>query len=92
MTMLSPGNTALESALHRALDAIVKLDKAGVTVSDIVIRGLTPVLRVDRSPSFVSGSVRMARSFGMTRMIVHAAPYFGTQLEWVEHTLRKVHA
>lgn len=90
--MLSPGNAALQRALNTALGVLFRLEAAGTTVTDIDIRGGTPVLRIDRAPHFVRGVTRMVRPLGAIRETVHAAPYHGAQLEWIERKPSQVHA
>ena len=88
MSSLKPGNAALNDALKTAMAVIFRLDESGSTVTDIDVRGGTPVLRIDRPPPLVTGSIMVTRSNGAYRERVLAARYHGAQLEWTERTPR----
>lgn len=87
---LKPGNRALYTALSLALSAVFELDDAGTTVTDIDIRGGTPVLRIDQPPLFVKGALTVRHVAGRYRETVYAAPFRGCQLEWIERSLREI--
>jgi hypothetical protein len=81
---LKPGNKAIYDCLTRAIGALYHLDDAGVTALDIELRSSRAVITVDKPPAFVRGvaTVTMRQGRNIDRRM--AAPFHGTQLEWME--------
>lgn len=79
-------DTTVVTALHDAASAADRLALFGVTVLMAYANGRRPVLVVDTPPSFVRGVIKRASpdgNGGIER--VHAAPFYGVQIEWLEH-------
>jgi hypothetical protein len=88
LTLIKPlnaANAAARRAADNAREAIQALADAGSTVIDFTWRGGRAVIRIDRAPPSVRGvlTVRCRTPRSVER--VFAAPFRGTQIEWIEH-------
>lgn len=70
--------------LTNATAASETLEAAGITILGSYHNGRRSVLIIDRKPEFIRGVVKRIEPCPGGRKEIHAAPFHGVQLEWVE--------